>query len=149
MSRTYAKRSYSEAERASTLAALTANGGNVNHTARQTKVPRKTISLWRDGLSNHPGVADKCQEKIEALDSILERCARLYLDRAQESTAIAESKGKDAMTAAAIAIDKMRLLREQPTMIGRMEWTDDDLDQRIKESEARLSAIARGETSQN
>lgn len=52
-----------------------------------------------------------------ALDRLFEDVARAYLRRAADETAINATKGKDAVIAAATAVDKMRLLRGLPTEI--------------------------------
>lgn len=53
----------------------------------------------------------------QALDEIFEKVARRYLSHALEGDVVADTKGKDAIIAAATATDKMRLLRNLPTEI--------------------------------
>lgn len=53
----------------------------------------------------------------EALDMMFEAVARRYLTHATDDSVIANVKGKDAVIAAATAVDKMRLLRNLPTEI--------------------------------
>lgn len=56
----------------------------------------------------------------EALDMMFEAVARRYLTHATDDSVIANVKGKDAVIAAATAVDKMRLLRNLPTEIVGM-----------------------------
>ena len=49
-----AKRSYSDEEKASALAALAAISGNVKQTASQTGVPRATLQRWASGELRPP-----------------------------------------------------------------------------------------------
>lgn len=51
------------------------------------------------------------------LDVMFENVARLYLEHAQLQGKIDKASAKDLLTAAAIAVDKMRLLRDLPTVI--------------------------------
>jgi hypothetical protein len=53
----------------------------------------------------------------ESLDKLYERVARRYLEQALKPTVIGDLDGKQAVTAAAIATDKMRLLQGLPTEI--------------------------------
>jgi transposase-like protein len=53
----------------------------------------------------------------EALDGVFEHVAQTYLHHALKPEVLADVKGKDAVMAAAIATDKMRLLRGLPTEI--------------------------------
>jgi hypothetical protein len=52
-----------------------------------------------------------------ALDALFEQVARRYLSHALQDETIKGTKGKDAVIAAATAVDKMRLLRDLPTEI--------------------------------
>lgn len=69
-----------------------------------------------------PVVTPAVQAQAErALDDIFEDVARKYLAHATKDTVIADTRGKEAIIAAATAVDKMRLLRDMPTeIIGLM-----------------------------
>lgn len=111
------KRQYSDSDKARVLAVLDANGGNISLTAKQTGVPRNTLSDWSKGRKIVPEVTEMRQDKKEELADVFERVARQYLDRALSDEAIGDTKGKDAVIAAATATDKMQLLRGKPTLI--------------------------------
>jgi len=128
------RRRYSDKERAAVLAALLANGGNVLRTSRDTGIPRKTIELWGKEQSTGnllPGVAAECQGKKEELSAIFERVARIYLKHAEGDEIVAETKGKDAIIAAATATDKHQLLEGKPTQISSS--TDGAFTEMVKE----------------
>lgn len=110
------KRQYSDNDKATALAVLDANGGNVSKTARETKIPPSTITEWRDGRI-HEDVTEIREVKRSELSDLFEAIAYKYLTRASDDTAIKSTTGKDAIIAAATATDKMRLLRGLPTEI--------------------------------
>lgn len=62
-----AKRSYSDEQKASALAALAANGGNVNLTSGQIGVPRHTLLKWAFGEGAHTSVTDIGHQKKQGL----------------------------------------------------------------------------------
>lgn len=124
-------RRFSDEERAAALAALAANGGNVAKTARQVGVPRKTLSHWAKG-TRHPEAAKMGQLKkgnlADAFEDAAWKLIGVALDKADKMG------GKDAMVAAAVAVDKMRLLRELPTEIVKKDGTVTSRIERLTES---------------
>lgn len=63
------RRRYSDDFRATALAMLAANGGNVDRTARVLGVPRKTLEMWQKGQNEPP--AELCQiKKREVMEGI-------------------------------------------------------------------------------
>lgn len=136
------KRRYSDEDRANALAALAANGGNLAQTARQLGIPRATLQRWLEG-SAHPEAAANAAPKKAALADRLEELAGQLLDGVTLDK-IAGSGPKELLTSLGIAVDKMQLLRGQPTAITDQtlhhdDLSDEDLDARIAELEARLS----------
>ena len=115
------KRTYSDTEKATALAVLDANRGNLSQTQRKTSVPRSTLREWRDGRHNGE-VADIRQEKKVELSALIEEKARLMLGGITEEK-IAKTGAKDLMTGVGIAADKMLALRgpgQQPAQEGRV-----------------------------
>lgn len=106
------QRQYSEAEKATALAALDANGGNVNRTARQLGIPRKTLTLWAAGHV-HPDVAASRQEKKKDLAAVLERLALRLANYCGRKATIEGSSLVQAATSLGIAVDKLQNLRGQ------------------------------------
>lgn len=115
------RRQYSDNDKATALAALDANGGNVKLTAEQLQIPRKTLSQWQDGRVNNDVAQLRHQKGVELKDLI----------RAElEAIMIAlPTKRKDATyaqlaTAAGIFTDKMRLLEDKSTQNVDLNVTD-------------------------
>lgn len=82
----------------------------------------KKFSEKKDEAGKPLAISDPIEESIEeaaaeTLDKMFEDTARLYLKQAQKDEVIGATKGKDAVIAAATAVDKMRLLRNLPTEI--------------------------------
>jgi transposase-like protein len=150
------KRSYSAEERAACLAALAANAGNVSKTARQCGVPRNTLLTWRmedearkaaEGLPEVPK-PDPAVKKQEKQAEILRLAEEAKSDLAERFEALAgrllgvaedgleDMKPKDAIVAAAVAVDKMLLLRGEATSI-----TGNADDSRLAAFRARYSTL--------
>ncbi len=120
-------RQYSEDDKATALAALAANDGNVLRTAQDLGIPEPTIRKWKNGQGVVQEVVQKCERKKEELSSIFDRAARVYLEHAMNPETLARVGGKDAIIAAATATDKKQLLNSLPTTIhGTKDMTDDD-----------------------
>ena len=76
----------------------------------------KTLKRWFEGKAGAPPDKNVQQQKRDLADTF-ENIALRYLEHAGQEAAIVETKGKDAVMTAAIAVDKMRLLRNLPTEI--------------------------------
>ena len=111
---------YSLDRKAEVLALVKANNGNVLRTAQETGIHHATIQYWQ---ANEDRFAQIQQQKQADLAQECEDDARYYF-------ALARSKAPGApynhlMTGAAIATDKMQLLRGLPTAITEsVERTD-------------------------
>lgn len=110
-----AKRRYSDSERATALAALAANGGNLDRTAKALGIPFTTLKQWADG-TRHPEASQMSEQKKEDMAAALEEVAWKLL-RSLESK-IDTAPLSQAATSMGIAIDKARLLRGEPTTIS-------------------------------
>jgi transposase-like protein len=117
------RRAYSDDDKANALAALAANGGNVAKTARQLKLPRVTLLRWSAGQV-HPEVSNLGHQKRKALDRKLEDLAHRLVDALPGK--IDRATLAQAAVALGIAIEKMRLLREQATDINADANLSDD-----------------------
>jgi hypothetical protein len=119
------RRGYSDHQRAEALAVLDANGGALRQTSRDTGIPTSTLKLWRDeGV--HPDCAELCTEKKQSLADRLEALAHTLIDALPGK--VTDASLQQAATSLGIAVDKMRLLRGEPTSIqeSRQELTEDD-----------------------
>jgi transposase-like protein len=74
------KRSYSEDEKASALALLVMNGGNIKKTAEDLKMPQSTLREWRDGEHVNEAVTKKRDIKKESLAEVFENLARVLAE---------------------------------------------------------------------
>ena len=111
------RRHYSDEERATALAVLTANGGNVTRSAREVGVSRKTLAYWRDN-PNGAAPADLRHEKVDDLLAMWRRIAAKAgaLTDATLDIAVPDVKRLDAFTrTSGIATDKAQLLGGGPT----------------------------------
>lgn len=135
---------YSDNDRATALAALDANGGNVKATARQTGIPIGTIRHWR--ATEAGGAELRTQKKVD-LASELEAIALRLVAALPDK--IGDASLQQVATSLGIAVDKMQLLRGQPTVrtaTSREDYSqksDDELYAIIADAE-RIARTARG-----
>jgi transposase-like protein len=132
------KRRYSDEGRAAALAALAANAGNVARTAKQLGIPARTLESWAKG-ERHPEAAQMCDEKKGPMADALQQAARKIVDSLAGK--IERASLKDAAIAFGVLIDKMRLLRDQPTDIVKSD-ADLTLTGRIAAYEAAYAGAA-------
>jgi transposase-like protein len=122
------RRRYTDDERATALAALAANGGNVARTAAQLGIPEKTLEHWSKG-DRHPEAAKMGDQKRGPMADALLEVAWKLLDSIPAK--IRQAPLNQTATAMGIALDKARLLRGEPTSITSAEMSHDhslDLD---------------------
>lgn len=136
------RRQYTEAERATALAALDAHNGDVMNAAKWAKVPRKTLEYWRNGGAVNEPVAELRQIKTGELADRLEELAHMLVGAAPDK--IAAASLQMVATSIGIAVDKMQLLRNKPTTITEdvSSLPDDELDRRIAALENRETQTA-------
>ncbi len=132
------KRRYSEDDKATTLAVLQSCNGNVTRTARETGIPAATISKWRDGKHINESVTEMCDIKKGELKDRFEVIAHSLVDAIPG--AIAGANLQQITTSLAIAIDKMLLLKGQPTAITN---TSNLTDQQRAERAAEIINLGR------
>lgn len=110
------KRQYSDAEKASALLALEANGGNVKGTARQLGIPVKTLGDWSKDQHVNESVAEIRHEKRpDLIDRFMSE-----IDKALEAMGAKRTDASYADLARTIGIftDKMQLLKGAATERG-------------------------------
>jgi hypothetical protein len=112
-------RKYTDEQRASYVVMLQAQGypenkGALTHVSKYAKVPISTLRGWYLAISNPPPTKIRNNKRMEISDR-LEGIVHDLLNHMESEFVIAEMSGQQAMTSAAIGIDKMRLLREQST----------------------------------
>lgn len=117
------RRTYSDKQIAEACAIFKSCNGNVLEASREAGVPRKTLERWVKGTSNRV-VGEEVAEEMATLRhmagvSIADRLEDLIgkiLDVAPGK--LGEAPFGQSMTGLSIAVDKMRLLRDQPTQIS-------------------------------
>lgn len=118
---------YSEAQRAMALEIVARNGGEITAVALDEirsatgapNLPKSTVWRWlqRDATDKKAASPEARAQAAKALDVMLEEAARRFVNHAVKDAVLNEASTREAMTAAGIAIDKMRLLRGLPTEI--------------------------------
>lgn len=117
---------YSDKEKATVLAALDANEGNVALTARQSGVPDSTLRGWAKGRGTPAEIAELREHKKEELSERLEAIAHQLVDALPGK--IGEASLQQTATSLGITIDKMQILRGGPTdIINIGQITADDI----------------------
>jgi transposase-like protein len=111
------RREYTPDERTTALAALAANAGNVEATARALGMPARTLRSWVRGERTPPMPAEDVPPKKADLAARFEQIAWRCLSSVTPEK-LAAAPVNHLMTAAGIATDKMRLLRGEPTAIA-------------------------------
>lgn len=116
------RRRYDDKFRAGALVTLEAAGypeqkGALIRVANHLKVPESTLRSWHSG-EHSPPPAELCAEKKEELHIELEKVA--YILAGAIPGKIAEANLQQVATSLGITIDKMQLLRGQPTWRGEI-----------------------------
>lgn len=88
--------------------------GALEKVSKYANVPHPTLHRWFHEKQNPPPSEMVQIKKIELAD-LFEQVARKYLEHGLNTGVMDDVGGKDAITAAAIAADKMNLLRNKPT----------------------------------
>lgn len=132
--------SYSEDQKATALAALKANAGNVVKTARELNIPRGTLQSWQKGIGVNSEVLKSQQVKKAEIADRLEAIAHKIIDTLPSK--MEEAKLGELATALGIAVDKMRLLRGESTQRMEHALSPEDRALRVAEIMARISERA-------
>jgi len=124
-------RRYSDADRAQALAVLDLNEGNMLRTAQQTGIPRATLQEWAAGR-----VPDSMPELRQEAKKDLAVSFKDFAGRVIGLTTDEDIKAaslRDRFMAAGVAVDKYRLLTDQPTTITGQELSEDESVARLRE----------------
>lgn len=122
------KRQYSDNDKAVALATLDANGGDVPKTAKMLKVPPSTLADWSKNRGVNKEVTEIRDIKKGGLADNLEKVAYKLTEnlsiRAESELSVLVPM-KDMATSLGIVIDKMQLLKGEPTAINK-NLTDEE-----------------------
>lgn len=118
---------YTEVQKAMAIEIIARHGGQITtaalHEVRAIldtpDLPKATVWRWlRKDATDKKAVSPEARQAAEEkLDAIFETVARTYANHALKPSVVGQATASQAMTAAAIAVDKMRLLRNLPTEI--------------------------------
>jgi transposase-like protein len=140
------RRQYSDSDKAAALAALDANGGNANKTAKELGIGESTLRSWANGRGTHPEVAKLRERKKDEIAGRLVDIVHQIIDDMP-------SKMKDATlqqmaTTLGIAVEKIQLLQggatERQEVIDNL--SDDERANRVAALLDRARARASGQT---
>src|SRR4051812_47415922 len=104
-----AKRRYTDEFRATAVASVVTNGGNVEQTANQLGIPEQTLRSWVSGR-RHAEVLQMCDSKKAALADCIQEVA--YLVVGAMPAKIKDAPLEKLAVTLGITVEKMRLLRE-------------------------------------
>lgn len=131
--------------KAAALELLKANRGKLKTTAKLLKIPPSTLKDWRDGKF----VSSQTHEIREAVKGDIaeefEQTARLYMGRAQDPAAIAQTSGYYAVMAASKSMETAQLMRGLPTSISGSVMSEDERRLRLAELLAKIEARAKAD----
>lgn len=125
------RKKYTDKDKALALATLDAYGGSLRKTSEQLKIPVATLDDWNKGRSVTPKIeqirTENRRELSEKLDDIAHQLADAIPGKIDSASLL------QASTSLAIAVDKMQLLKGQPTAINQnnVQLTDTERTQRI------------------
>lgn len=111
-----ARRQWSDEEKSAVLAWYQVNGCKLRETARQWKMTESTLRHWLKGTGVNEDARRMAHIKKGAIADRLEALTHMLIDRAASDD---EAEFQQVMTGIGIAVDKMRLLREQATSISK------------------------------
>ena len=111
---------YPDAVKETCITAYRDLGLSARQVAELYDVDHTTVLDWAKGerINSHPTLGQTSTELKQRLDERAEQLAHLFLDGVTPEKVAKQSATGNA-TGFAILVDKMRLLREQPTVIHR------------------------------
>jgi transposase-like protein len=129
------RRSYSDQEKIAALEVLQANDGQIRRTAELLGIPPVTLIAWKqEADAGRIGDVERLRPLIrKVLDEECEAAAREFIAAARLPDKVEKAGTLQLMTSAGIAIDKMRLLREQATSIHTQQLSDEERIARLNE----------------
>lgn len=107
---------YTNEQKEAALVALAANGDNYAKTAKDQNVTERQLRRWSKGDHVPPEMSENVRLIKTSLADRAETIAGLLLGRVEATVDTATIM--QAATSFAIMVDKMRLLREEPTSIN-------------------------------
>lgn len=124
------RKQWTDQDKATALAALDANNGNVNRTAKQLHIAESTLRSWTNGRGTNSDVAVLHEVKKGELADRLEEIAHRILNTLPDK--LKDANVQQLATALGIVLDKKQLLEGKPTERTETIDTTLDNDERLK-----------------
>lgn len=140
---------HSDETKAEALAMLAGTRNNFGEVSRKLKIPDRTLRFWASGEHINTDVAKNADIKKTELSDRIEELAHKLIDAAFDADKIADASLQQVTTSLGIAVDKMRLLREQPTEISSDGLTDDQRMAKLTSLYGAVRARVAGQTAPN
>lgn len=122
---------YTDKEKAEALAIVDMQGGNVNAAARLTGVPQSTLERWASGERVNQNVEALRISERKPLSDLIEDLAYDIVDAVKTNGSLKRSNARDLLISLGIAVDKIQLLRGQPTSITENLLSDEARAERV------------------
>jgi len=137
-----AGRNYTDEEKTAALVAYDVCDNNATHAATycqnhyKFKVSHDQITRWANGVQIAPAVRENAKRIKGELSDKCEQVAHLCYDMLPDK--LPETSARDLAAIGNIAVNNMRLLREQATTITNAQITDEDRLRELQELMQRL-----------
>jgi hypothetical protein len=134
---------YSDEEKSAALAQLQSSRRTIRSAAREMGIPRGTLQDWASGKKLGPTVAQQFGAVRDTMSARLEDIAYQIIDAIPAK--IEEASLRDLGATLAVVIDRMRLLREEPTAITESINRKEMLERLIDRTMEQFPGITRQE----
>lgn len=134
-----AKKSYSDKEKGAALAFVDFKNGNTREASKVLGIPHTTLQDWVKERGTNEDVAEIRTEKKEEISALIEQAVR---DMVGASTGkLTEANFQQLWTGVGIAVDKMQLLKGEPTAINKDVTLTPEQKKKAEELRQRLTLV--------
>jgi hypothetical protein len=137
------KTQYTEEDKSAALEHLRSSGRTIKSAARELGIPRGTLTDWAGGKKIGPKLAQQFGSVKDTLSARLEQIAYQIVDAMPAK--IEDASLRDLGITLASVIDRMRLLREEPTAITESINRREMLDRLIQRTMQQFPGMTREE----
>jgi transposase-like protein len=110
------KRQYSDNEKGAALAFVDFKGGNTREASKVLGIPHTTLQDWLKERGTNEDVTEIRTEKKEEISTLIEAAVRDMVGASKDK--IGTANFQQLWTGVGIAVDKMQLLKGEPTSIN-------------------------------
>jgi transposase-like protein len=137
------RRNYTDEDKSAALEHLQSSGQTIKSAARELGIPRGTLTDWAGRKKIGPKLAEQFGAVKDTLSARLEQIAYQIVDAMPAK--IEEASLRDLGVTLANVIDRMRLLREEPTAITESINRKEMLERLIRRTMEQFPGITRQE----